>query len=438
MQRILALLFINTLLSSLLFSQTQAELEEFFNEGQYFFAREDYEDAVLYFVKLVAADSSQANFNFKVGECYMNIPGKEQLAIPFFQRATKRIVPKKSYNKKSFSEKAAPLHAYFYLGNVYRIDNQLDNALESYQKFIDSPFYYGNYNLNIVDQEIKSCERAKIIQDAPLDLEMVNLGENINSGFSEEKPVISADGNTLVFVRRLQFYDAIFYSVKKEGEWQKALNINPQILSDGEFYPSGLSADGSRLLLIKDADNNADIYLSELVDGTWTEAKILKGKVNSSKLELHASFGPEEKVIFFSSDRSGSRGGLDIFISEVTKEGEWGKAKNLGKIINTEFDEQVAYMIKSPEIIFFSSKGHYNMGGFDIFYSEKKGKHWTTPVNIGYPVNNTRDNLYYSPDSGNYRIGYISRKDDEGYGAADLLMVKIKSENILTFPSPTE
>ncbi len=90
MQRILVLLIINTLLSSSLFSQTQAELEEFFNEGQYFFSREDYQDALFYFIKLIAADSSQANFNFKVGECYMNIPGKEHLAIPFFQRATKQ------------------------------------------------------------------------------------------------------------------------------------------------------------------------------------------------------------------------------------------------------------------------------------------------------------------------------------------------------------
>jgi tetratricopeptide (TPR) repeat protein len=438
MQRILILLLINTLLSSTLFSQTQAELEDYFSEGQYFFVRKDYEDALVYYLKLVAADSTNANFNFKAGECYLNIQGREQLAIPYFEKASKRIVPKKTYNKKSFSEKAAPLHVYFYLGNAYRINNQLDKALESYQKFIDSPFYYGNYNQNIVDQEIKSCERAKIIQDAPLELEKINLGTNINTEFSEEKPVISADGNSLVFIRRLKFYDAIFYSVKKEGEWQTAVNINPQVLSDGEFFPSGLSADGSRLLLIKSENNNADIYISELIDGTWSKAEILKGKINSPNLEVHASFGTGEETIYLSSNRSGSKRGLDIYVSEVNQNGEWSKPKNLGKTINTEFDEQVAYKINSPEVLFFSSKGHYNMGGYDIFYSEKRGKHWLIPVNIGYPVNDTRDNLYYSPEVMNIRNGYVALEESDGYGSSDIYLLKIKSENILIFPPVDE
>jgi tetratricopeptide (TPR) repeat protein len=438
MHRILILLAVNTLLSSALLSQTQAELEEYFSEGQYFFVREDYEDALFYYLKLVATDSANANFNFKTGECYLNIPGKEHLAIPYFERARKRIVPKKDYSKKSFSEKAAPLHVYFYLGNAYRINNQLDKALESYQKFIDSPFYYGNYNQNIVDQEIKSCERAKIIQDAPLELELVNLGSNINTAFSEEKPIISADGKSLVFIRRLQFYDAIFYSVNKEGKWQKAVNINPQVLSDGEFFPSGLSADGTRLLLIKNENNNADIYMSELIDGTWSRAEILKGKINSASLELHASFGPGDETIYLSSNRSGSKKGFDIYISEVNEHGEWSKPKNLGKTINTEFDEQVAYSVNSPDVLFFSSKGHYNMGGYDIFYSEKRGKHWLIPVNIGYPVNDTRDNLYYSPNAGNIRDGYASREETGGYGSSDIYLIKIKSENILVFPTVEE
>lgn len=438
MQRILILFVVNTLLSSTLFSQTQAELEDYFSEGQYFFVRKDYEDALYYYLKLVAAKPENANFNFKVGECYLNIPGKEQLAIPYFEEALKRIVPKKSYNKKSIEEKSAPLHAYFYLGNAYRINNQLDKALESYQKFIDSPFYYGNYNQHIVDQEIKSCERAKIIQDAPLELELINLGSNINTQFSEERPVISADGNSLVFIRRLQFYDAVFYSVKKDGEWQMAVNINPQIISDGEFYPSGLSADGSRLLLIKNEKDNADIYESVLIDGTWTKAEILKGNINSAKLEIHASFGPEEQTIYLSSDRSGSKGGLDIYISEVNQDGEWSKPKNIGKDINTEFDDQSAYLVQSPDILFFSSKGHYNMGGYDIFYSEKKGKHWKTPVNIGYPVNDTRDNLYYSPDALHIRHGYMSWTEPEGFGSSDIYLVKINSENILNITSTPE
>lgn len=433
MIRILIIISFNTVLGINLLCQTKSELDEYFNEGQYFFVREDYADALIYFQKLVSADSTNANFNFKVGECLLNIPGREHQAIPYFERSLKRIVPKKNYNRRSISERAAPLHAYYYLGNAYRINNQLDEALESYQKFIDSPFYYGNYNQNIVDQEIKSCERAKIIQDAPLDLEIVNLGEQINTRFSEEKPVISADGNSLVFIRRLQFYDAVFYSVKKNGKWQKAVNINPQIISDGDFYPCGLSADGTRLLLVKNVNENPDIFLSEIIDGKWSEAVMLPGKINSPSKEVHASFGPGGETIYLSSNRSGSKGGTDIFISEKNKHGEWGKPKSIGKNINTKFDDQVAYFISDPEVIFFSSKGHYSMGGFDIFYTNKKGKNWLIPVNIGYPVNDTRDNIYYAPDSKNIRVGYAAREESDSYGATDIYMIKINTESVLSF-----
>jgi tetratricopeptide (TPR) repeat protein len=438
MKRILILLAVNTFLIPVLLSQTRAENEENFKEGQYFFIRKDYEDALVYFLKLIAADPDNANFNFKVGECYLNIPGKEPMGIPYFEKSLSRLVAKKEYNAKSIDERSAPLHAYYYLGNAYRIDNQLNKALECYQKFIDSPFFYGNYNQDIVDQEIKSCERAKIIQDAPLDMEWVNLGEHINTEFSEQKPVISGDGNTLVFIRKLQFYDAIFCSVKAGGKWQQAVNINPQILSDGEFYPSGLSNDGSHLLLIKYENHNADIYHSELKDGTWTKAEILQGKINSSKLEVHASFGPDEKSIFFSSDRTGSKGGLDIFVSELNQNGDWEKPKNLGKIINTKFDEQVAYRLQEPNVLFFSSKGHYNMGGYDIFYAEKKGKNWSIPVNIGYPLSDTRDNLYYSPVITDVREGIISYEKEGGFGSTDIYLVRIKSGNTLNFSSDKE
>jgi tetratricopeptide (TPR) repeat protein len=407
--------------------------EDHFSEGQYFFVRGDYEDAALYFLKLVEAEPENANFNFKLGESYLNIPGREHLAIPYFEKSLENIVPKKYYNKRDYEEKAAPLHAYFYLGNAYRINNELDKALAAYRKFIDSPFFYGNYNLNIVEQEMKSCERAKIIQDSPLDLKFTNLGEKINTEFAEEKPVLSGDGNTLVFVRRLQFYDAIFCIRKLQGVWQEAFNINPQIISDGEFYPTGLSVDGTRLLLVKKDTQGTDIYYSEFDGNIWSKAMKLQGKVNSSAQETHASFDSSGKKIFLSSNRKGSVGGFDIFISRQHEDGNWSKPKNAGKGINTPFDEQVAYMTKDMDILFFSSTGHYNMGGYDIFYSYKDQKNWSIPINLGYPLNTTRDNFFYHPSMMDRRTGIVALTREEGFGGSDIYMVEIHSQNILEF-----
>ncbi len=412
--------------------QNQKAVDENFKEGEYFFYRGDYTDAVGFYLKLVAIDSLNANYNFKVGECYLNIPSKEPLAIPYFEKALKNIVPKNKYKKRSQDEVNAPLHTYFYLGNAYRINNQLDKALENYLKFMDSPFFYGYYNVDIVEREIKSCERAKIIQDAPMAYEKINPGEAINTSYVEERPVVSGDGKTLVFIRRLKFYDAIFYSVWDHDKWRLAVNINPEILSDGEFYPTGLSCDGNHLLLVKKESETSTIYISHLQEGTWSKAVPMDNNLNSASSEIHASYNKAGDAVYITSNRAKSKGGYDIFRSKLTSKGTWSKPKNLGKTINTKFNEQGAYSFAVPGVLFFSSEGHYNMGGYDIFYSRKVGKKWAIPVNIGYPINDTRDNLFYCP-ANNLREGYYAIEDNEGYGQTDIFLIRIKEDTILNF-----
>jgi tetratricopeptide (TPR) repeat protein len=412
--------------------QTRQQIIDDFEEGQYFFNRKDYADAVTFYLKLLEEDSLQANYNFKAGECYLNIPGKENLAVKYFERAVKKVVPKKDYNSRTFDERNAPLHAYFYLGNAYRMADQLDKALEAYEKFLDSPYFLGNYNQNVVEREIKSCERAKIIQDAPLDYQQTNSGKNINSEYSELNPVISGDGKSMVFLRRLKFYDAIFYSVYDSSKWLPANNINPEILSDGDYYPTGLSFKGDQLLLVKKGPEDEEIYISKLENGRWSEAIKLNNKINSLSDESFASFGADDKTIYFSSDRSGGKGGFDIYMSKISDAGEWESARNMGKTINTEYDEQNPIVVDSNNLLFFCSNGHYNMGGYDIFYSNFKEKKWNIPINLGYPINNTRDNMWFYP-VGKGREGFYSFEEPNGYGQSDIYFIKILSVGVLNF-----
>jgi tetratricopeptide (TPR) repeat protein len=142
-----SLLIILLFLSGLAQSQSKESARELFDDGEYFFHREEYSEAAYYYKKLIGKDPENSNFNFKLGECYMNIPGKEELAIPFFEKATQNTIEKKKYKIRDFEENNAPLHAWFYLGNVYRMAGRLDDALNSYNTFVNSPFYYGNYNI---------------------------------------------------------------------------------------------------------------------------------------------------------------------------------------------------------------------------------------------------------------------------------------------------
>ncbi len=387
--------------------------EEYFDDGEYFFNRGDYKEAVYHYLKLLESDTDNSNYNFKIGESYLNIQGMEAKAIPYFEKAVKNITEKNKYKKRSFEETKAPLHAYFYLGNAYRINNQLDKALEAYQTFVNSPLYYGNYNLTIVENEIKSCERAKIIEDNPIDVNEILLDENINTNAEELTPTLSGNEQVLVFIRRLKFYDAIFFSTLKDGKWTDPKNINFQIGSDGDFYPTCLSFDGTELYLVRQENKNSDIYISNFTDGKWSKAIKLDKKINSYANESHASISENGQLLFISSDRRGGKGGYDIYVSKKNKTNQWGKPKNLGKTINTSFDEVTPFSIKNGKVLFFSSEGHYNMGGKDIFYSIFENKKWKPPVNIGSPINNTSDNTFFNPTvEGN--SGYISKFSSPG------------------------
>jgi tetratricopeptide (TPR) repeat protein len=406
-------------------SQTREEAMELFSEGQYFLNREDYREAAYYFKKIADLYPDNANFNFKLGECYMNLPGIEAKAVPCFEIAIQHTVAKKKYNRKDFGETNAPLHAYFYLGNVYRIINRLDDALKVYKTFINSPFYYGNYNESIVENEIKSCERAKIIQDNPVEMVELALDSSINTSSSELYPVISGDENTLVFVRKLKFYDAIYLTTRQGNSWSLPENLNPVIGSDGDFYPACLSADGKELYLIK-TGTNSDIWVSVHSVSGWSKAGKLNSNINTKADETSAWLSLDGKTLYFVSSRKRGYGGKDIYFSSRDMNNRWGRAHNLGGVVNTAFDEENPCLTQDDNTLFFSSRGHFSMGGFDIFYTRYADHAWGEPVNLGFPINNTADNLGFVAIRGG-KTGYFSKINPaDPAGEADIFRVSMK------------
>ncbi len=406
-------------------AQESATSEELFDDAQYFFVRKDYKEAVFFFKKLLEVKPNNANFNFKAGECYLNIPGQEHLAVPYFEKACMKTVPKNAYKEREYNESSAPLHAYYYLGNAYRMAEQLESALKAYNKFIDSPYFYGNYNLAIVEQEIKSCERAKIIQDSPIDMSSTLIGEPIGSSFSEFNPAISSDNKTLAFVRGLKFYDAVFVSRWVDNQWSEPVNINPEIGSDGEYYPTGINSDGTLILFVQINTDNSDIFYSQYNGQIWSKLQKLPGKVNTMANESFASFGQDDNTLLLVSNRNGGKGGKDIWISKKSESGLWEKPKNLGKTINTKLDEESPVMCRETGTLFFSSQSHYNMGGFDVFYTNKPYNEWSVPRNLGYPLNTTRDNLNFRV-TGKCNTGYYSIIDKDS-GVSDIFLIELKS-----------
>lgn len=424
--RKIVLFILFSLLTADFYAQENIDAKEIFMDAEYYILYEDYQEALPLYQKLLSNGKNDAYVNYRIGECYLNIPGLKEKAIPYLEKAKENISLK--FKEGSLKETAAPEQTLFYLGKAYQINNKLDKAIEYYQKFKEMLAVDDIYNIDYVDQQIQTCNNAKELMKNPVKIKKTNLGEPINNEYPNTRPVVSANENILLYTTKLKFYDAIYFSQKTNGEWQDPENLSPVIRSDGEFYPSSISCDGKTVILFKYEGYSGDLYISRYENGTWKIPEKLNKNINSRSWETNACLSPDGNTIYFVSDRKEGFGGLDIYKSTWNEETQtWGEAINLGPEINTPFNEEMPSISEDGKTLYFSSQGHYSMGGFDIFYANKSDENqWSTPVNIGYPINTTDDDLFFCPvKKGNF--AYISKFDENGYGQEDIIRIEIFS-----------
>jgi outer membrane protein OmpA-like peptidoglycan-associated protein len=400
----------------------KSELKEYFYDAEYFFAEEEYADALSDYAELYNNGyKDNSNINYKIGICYLNLPGQKDKAIDFLLKAVRNASAK--YKEGNLKQVLAPLDAYLYLGNAYRVNNMLDSAIATYNKYKEVA--NSTKEINYADQQIAACNVAIIYMDNPLQVRITNLGDSINGTSSNFKGVISGDGKTLVYMNELPFYDAVYYSKYINGRWTSPINITPQIQSDGDQYVTCVSYDGAKLYLTKEDAFNSDIYTSDFVNGAWSKSVPLMGQdINTKYWESHASISKDGKTLYFTSNRKDGLGDMDIYKSQLLVSGQWGNPVNLGSLVNTALNEDTPFICENDSLLYFSSQGHKTMGGYDIFKAQlNKSGQWTEPQNLKYPLNSTDDDLFYYPWR-NDRVGYISMIRPEGYGKEDIYAVQ--------------
>jgi len=232
-------------------------------------------------------------------------------------------------------------------------------------------------------------------------------------------------------MNQLKFYDAVMRTINTDTLWKDPENLTPEIRSDGDHYLTGMTTDASRLFLtFYDPYRSGEIYTSRLDSGKWSVLERLNENVNTLFNESHASPSPDGKYLYFTSDRKGGYGGLDIYRSSLNASGDWDPPVNLGPLVNSPCNEETPFITPDSKKLFFSSQGHYNMGGYDVFMSEPDNNgNWLPPVNIGYPLNTTDDDLFFFP-LGSGKTAYHAVYDP-GTGQQDILRY-----NILSFGNP--
>jgi hypothetical protein len=386
---------------------------------------EDYKEALPLYQQLLKTDPTNSNYKYRIGQCYLNTPGEKEKAVSYLEDAVLDISP--DYKEGRFRETSAPYDALYYLANAYRINNQIDKALSTYKRFKEN-INAEVYDSAIVNLQIQSCLNAKDLMSNPLYIREKKLSNTINESNSEFNPVVSDNEDIMVFSRSQAFYDAIMYSQRQNGDWSGPVNLNEMLKVDEGLFPTSLSSDGKTLYLYSSADYDGIIYSSHFEKGAWSAITKLNDHINTKYWESHATISHDNKKLYFTSNRKGGYGGLDIYVSKRDSTGDWGPAENLGPVINTPYNEESPFLSQDDKTLFFASRGHFNMGGYDIFYSTilSDGK-MSVPLNAGYPLNTTDDDVFFKPLKDGYE-GYFA-KESPGHGKQDIYKVEIFSDN---------
>lgn len=420
------LFFLFLCLFSLTMAYSQKEIEASGDEkiAKDFFLFGDYATALKEYQFLYSRDSSNPDYIYPLGICYLNTNVDKLKAIPFLEKTTQL---------KDFDPEAM-----YQLGVAYQVAYRFDEAIECFEKFKKLIAGAEDLNYILTDRQIEMCENALELIKKPVSVTFENVGPRINSPYPDFNPYVTRKESTLYFTSKRQgnignmmdydgYYTAdIFLSENKYGQWEKSKRIATSINSPLVEELCGLSSDGTYLFAYVDnLDFKMQVCLAIKEGKSFQRINSLGVNVNIPKtMTSAATVTPDKKIIFFASAREGSLGGSDIYMSKLLPSGGWGPGENIGDVVNTAYDEDFPYLAPDGKTLYFASIGHNSMGGYDIFKTtwNKAENTFSEPVNIGYPVNTPEDNTTIS-FTGSGRYAYISALRNDTYGNLDIYRV---------------
>lgn len=295
------------------------------------------------------------------------------------------------------------------------------------------------------------CINGKTFVAEPVDAKIENIGEIVNTVSSEYVPVISSDEQIMILTYRGDqstggkqnaynqpdelgiYYEDVFITHKENNNWVTPSGIGTNINTNVHDAAIAISNDGQKLFIFCDnGSDGGDIYLSKLIGEEWSTPEKLKGEVNTSAWEGSASLSADEKTLYFSSETPGGFGGKDLYQATLMPDSSWGNIKNLGSTINTVYDDDAPFIHPDGVMMLYSSKGLNSMGGYDIFRTELSiDSVWSTPVNLGYPINTPDEDIYFVLAANGTR-GYYASGKSGGFGLQDIYSVDV--EKIMKAP----
>lgn len=385
------------------------------------FKKRDFEEGIKTLKQALARDTNFAEVYLKLAGVY-NFLRSEEAAFINYQKYYETI-PKRDI-KPGVARGIAI--RYFKRG-------QYEKANEVFGHYLTAK---GNVELTNGDSLLLNSIRFSIQSMAkPVIQENHRLSDSVNRFALQYFPVLTIDNQTMVYTRRLgagiQYDEDIVIATKENGNWTSAVGIAPTINSDFNEGACSISADGRTLIFTscegRKSFGSCDLYYAVKNGEEWGKPKNLGKMVNSSSWDSQPSLSADGKTLYFVSNRSGGFGKRDIWVTHQ-KEGEWDKPVNLGPGINTPQDETTPFIHFNGKSLFFASKGHVGLGGLDIYVSERQGVQWSVPYNLGYPTNDYQDQsgLFITAD------GKTAYYTDESFGRSEIYAFEIETDALIS------
>ncbi len=363
--------------------------------------------AAIYYKGVYKERTDKPEYAFKAGSCF--------LAFRDYENAVKALeIVKDEYNNPKYDK---PGYKY---ALALKQMGAPEKAKEAFNLFLIN--YQGtdkDLYKDFVENEIKGCNYALKAQEYTNPaVSLEHLGSKINSEKTEFAPIPFAN-NVLYFSSTNKGVAKIHRSVKQGGEWTQ-----PQVpgifigMERAHFGNGSFTEDGRRFYFtqcdIIEGKPQCAIYLmEEQGDGKWSKPLILPDYINPEQFNTTHPFvvtAGDKEILYFSSNRQGGRGGLDLWYSTRPVDSDnnsFTLPKNLGRNINSPGDEISPFYHKPTSSLYFSSNGRVSAGGLDIFKSKGQKLQWEVAQNLGFPINSSADDLYYTisePHGGGYLV----------------------------------
>lgn len=407
------------ILTNLLFSITvnAQNIKQLLKQGISANENKDYASAAQIYNQIILLDSSNIEYQLLFADA-SRLNFDNSTALRWYEK-----VYKKDNGKK---HKEVSFHMATLLKNTGKYKEAKKYFDKYYKKQRNSKDKEKKQRSLKAKQEFESCDLAQILIKNPVEVKVIHLDSAVNSKVSEYAPF---EYDSLLYFSSLRdkskqdeagvgfnkLYTA-HKSPKKENKFLKAQELD-SLFNKSNIHNANTSfnADFTKVFVSRCGALNAsqyrcEIYVSNFKDGHWEELQKLPAPININGINTTQPCLSEingKPVLFFSSDRGAGEGAMDIWYAFMNEDGTFETPINAGKKVNTIEDDITPWFVKENKTLYFSSTWHMGLGNFDIFTSEFKNNELIEPQNIGYPINSSYNDIYYSINSKKDRA-YIS------------------------------